>query len=542
MTARPKSLDGYRLLSKLGHGGFGEVWYAENAEGRGRAIKILHPQFISVSTVRARFEREARILLQLDHPGIVDIEVFSIEPQPYIGMEFLRGSTLKDMLEDRALDEAPLHMAQVLRINAQLCDAIAAAHEYGIVHRDLKPQNIVIVDENTLSLKILDFGIASLVNADIHSNTTLGRTIGSRMYMSPEQIRGERASPATDIFALGTLLFELCTLRRPWLHNAQGQPHYIGDVGIETGNGTKEVLERIIVGERPAMSLYRDDLPRALDDVLQIAWAVNPARRFSDVGAFGAAVSAALSASPTDTASLDSVADRTLSGSAFPSDTASFRSAPEPTAISSQAPTRVVQPSSESAGHLGRRLRAAAPFALTFAAGSLLTAVAPAVCAIAEPRRCPTVGVQHPVDARGPGGAGLARGLDGPPAPHPARGFGSSEKIRRNDNAATPCRPDESATGPPRARRATQGRRDGANQAARIGIAPNAPLGSRNPHCRRGERSRRRHHSPGEGPSPPPRTGSNQRDGANQRCHRRSGRARGGHRAARICPTLVLRF
>ena len=345
MSERPQALDGYQLVSKLGHGGFGEVWYAENAEGRGRAIKLLHPQFISVPEVRGRFEREARILLQLDHPCIVNIEVFSSSSRPYIGMEFLRGSTLREVLEDRALDEAPLHVAQVQRIYTQLCDAMAVAHAHGIVHRDLKPQNIVIVDENALTLKILDFGIASLTNADLHSNTTLGRTIGSRMYMSPEQIRGERASPATDVFALGTLLFELCTLRRPWLRDMDGHPLQIGDASIETGNGTKEVLERIIVGERVAASAYRSELPPAIDDVIRTAWAVNPARRFPDVATLAAAVDAA------------------LSGSSH-----------EITAISTQQPTRIV--GVRRTAKVGRTLRDVVPFVLTFAAGSLATALA----------------------------------------------------------------------------------------------------------------------------------------------------------------------
>ncbi|MEO1338539.1 MAG: serine/threonine-protein kinase, partial [Myxococcota bacterium] len=297
----PPQLEGYQLLSELGHGGFGTVWYAEDDKGRGCAIKVLHRESVRVSDARERFEREARILLELDHPCVVAIESFSTKPQPYIVMEFLRGPTLREVLEDRAYDKAPLHADQVLRIITQLCDAIAAAHAQGAVHRDLKPQNIIVVDENTLALKILDFGLASLMNADLHNTTTLGRAIGSRMYMSPEQIRGGRVSPATDIFALSTILFELCTLRRPWLRGSDGRPPLISETNVATaGNGPHEVLTRILSGERLAISDFRSDLPAAFDEVLKKGWAPQVSARFEDVPSFAEAVTSALSVTPRE--------------------------------------------------------------------------------------------------------------------------------------------------------------------------------------------------------------------------------------------------
>src|SRR5437016_7966327 len=195
----------YRVTSKLGEGGMGEVWRATDTKlGREVAIKIL-PASVAEDPVRmARFEREAQMLAALNHPNIAAI--YGIE-QGAIVMELVAGEDLK----------GPVPVEIALTIARQIADALDAAHEKGIIHRDLKPANIKVTPDGVV--KVLDFGLAKAATGELQSPTvTVGSTqegtiLGTAAYMSPEQARGQAVDKRTDIWAFGCVLYEMLTGR-----------------------------------------------------------------------------------------------------------------------------------------------------------------------------------------------------------------------------------------------------------------------------------------------------------------------------------------
>jgi serine/threonine protein kinase len=183
----------YRIESKLGEGGMGQVFRAVDTRlGRAVAIKIAYQQFSS------RFEREARVISSLNHPNICT--VYDVGPN-YLVMEFVDGETLA-----AALKRGPFPLEMVRRYGGQIAGALAEAHANGIVHRDLKPGNIMIAKSN---LKVLDFGLATSV--DEESLTTARVVMGTPAYMSPEQREGKPTDARTDIYSFGCVLYEMST-------------------------------------------------------------------------------------------------------------------------------------------------------------------------------------------------------------------------------------------------------------------------------------------------------------------------------------------
>ena len=209
----------YEVLDLLGAGGMGEVYRARDARlGRDVAIKVLPAQVAGDPAVQARFEREARAVATLSHPGIVTIYEFARERDlQLVVMELLRGETLRERL-----DRERIPWTDALAMAAQMADALAAAHADGIVHRDLKPENTFLTRSG--AVKILDFGLAtvrplpsggldsaSLTGLRTSATGTFAGTLG---YSAPEQLRGERVDSRADVFALGAILYELITGRR----------------------------------------------------------------------------------------------------------------------------------------------------------------------------------------------------------------------------------------------------------------------------------------------------------------------------------------
>lgn len=212
----------YHLEERLGEGGMGTVYRARHLlMDRPVAIKVLHPQFVGNEAARTRFQLEARAAVRLHHLNAVSVTDFGQTPDGlvYIVMELLKGRTLREILAQ----EAPLETARATSIMLQVSDAVAAAHEAGIIHRDLKPSNIFVTrSADTPSMvKVLDFGIAKLASdtfddEDAAASTLPGTPLGTPRYMSPEQHQGRDLTPATDVYGLGIILYEMLTGMAPF--------------------------------------------------------------------------------------------------------------------------------------------------------------------------------------------------------------------------------------------------------------------------------------------------------------------------------------
>ncbi len=209
----------YELMEPIAAGGMGDVYRAQDHEvPRQVALKLLPREFASQHEARERFAQEARAASMLDHPNIVHIyEIGEADGKHYIAMEYLRGETLHDLV----VREAPLSIRRVVHIGTGIIGGLVRAHEKGIVHRDLKPANILITEDG--GLKILDFGLAKLLERPdsdsdlletLESLTQSGQILGTAAYMSPEQARGDPVDERSDIFSLGSVLYEIATGRQ----------------------------------------------------------------------------------------------------------------------------------------------------------------------------------------------------------------------------------------------------------------------------------------------------------------------------------------
>jgi serine/threonine protein kinase/Tfp pilus assembly protein PilF len=251
-----KTISHYRIIEKLGEGGMGVVYKAEDTKlGREVALKFLPPEWTRDAEARARFLREARAAAALNHPNICTVhEIDDVKGQTFIAMECVGGINLKDRIAS-----GPLPVRDALDLAAQIAEGLAAAHAKGVVHRDVKPANVILTVDGRA--KIMDFGLAVLdEGADL---TRPGTTLGTAPYMSPEQARGEPTDHRTDIWSLGVLLYEMIAGRRPF-----------------TGERPQAVIRSILNDEpREIPELGGGVLP-GLDAVIQKALTKDPGARY----------------------------------------------------------------------------------------------------------------------------------------------------------------------------------------------------------------------------------------------------------------------
>jgi serine/threonine protein kinase/Flp pilus assembly protein TadD len=265
----------YRILEKLGAGGMGEVYLAEDTRlGRKLALKILPAEFTQNPDRLVRFKQEARAASALNHPNIITVyEIGEEGGVHFIAFEFIPGRTLRFSLKPGGMD-----LREALEVSIQIISALQAAHEAGITHRDIKPENVMIRPDGYV--KVLDFGLAKLTeknsgNLDaeaetrVHAQTEPGMVMGTVMYMSPEQARGVKVDARSDIFSVAVLLYEMITGRLPF-----------------NGQTASDVIAAILLSEAVPPSRAVSGVPAELDWSLSKALRKDCEERYQTIKSF----------------------------------------------------------------------------------------------------------------------------------------------------------------------------------------------------------------------------------------------------------------
>lgn len=278
-------LDGqFKILQKIGSGGMGSVYKAlQPATNRMVGVKILHPKLANRKDLVSRFRREARAMSHLSHPNTTKVFLYGAldDGSLYIVMEFLDGKNLNQTVRT----EGPFPVARALPILIQVCGALDEAHKVGIIHRDMKPENIFLCQQDGLRdyAKVLDFGLAKVTEREMRPGSLIltqeGMVFGTPEFMSPEQAQGRVLTPASDIYSLAVILYEVLTGKLPF-----------------EGKTPLEYIQ-FHVNAKPIPLNDRvpgKQFPPLLTEVMDRALAKKPEARFASAADFGAAMQAIL--------------------------------------------------------------------------------------------------------------------------------------------------------------------------------------------------------------------------------------------------------
>ncbi len=267
-----QQLGTYKLIHRLGAGGMGEVWRAEDTKLlRQVAIKILPEQLAADAEWKERFLREARTVAQLNHPNIATI--YAIDQQGetlFIAMELIEGQSVAEVVA-----KGPMMPADAVRVAVHVCDGLSEAHAKGIIHRDIKPDNIIL---SPRFVKVLDFGIAKQIGGTADPSLTQGgMVVGTPHYMSPEQALGRAVDARTDIFSLGVVMYEMLSGSKPFV-----------------GEAVTEVLLKIVMNEPLDIAQAAFGISPSLADIVRRCMQKQPENRFQDCEELRTALNACL--------------------------------------------------------------------------------------------------------------------------------------------------------------------------------------------------------------------------------------------------------
>ncbi|HXD00497.1 MAG TPA: protein kinase [Verrucomicrobiae bacterium] len=248
----------FEITDVIAKSGMATLFKANDRQtGKPVALKIPHLHIESEPAGFARFQREEEIGLKLDHPYILKFIPVEKKSRPYIAMEYLEGQTLSELLNN----VKPLPEPDAVKIAVRICMALAYMHEHGVVHRDLKPQNIMLCNDGTL--RIMDFGIARAANARRLTFVGFTPTMGTPDYMAPEQVKGSRGDERTDIYSLGTILYEMTT----------GEPPFAGD-------SPYVIMNARVTGDPQAPRKLNPKLTPVIEEIILHAMERDPRRRY----------------------------------------------------------------------------------------------------------------------------------------------------------------------------------------------------------------------------------------------------------------------
>src|SRR5437762_4372163 len=246
----------YEIRSKLGEGGMGEVYLAQDTKlDRKVALKTLPASVAANQERMRRFVQEAKAASALNHPNIITIhEIDETDTGHFMATEFIDGETLRERMRS-----APMKLTEVLDVAAQIASALSAAHAAGIIHRDIKPENVMLRRDGIV--KVLDFGVARVIAGSVESEgetqsllTTPGTILGTMPYMSPEQVRGEVLDGRSDIFSFGVVLYEMLSGRQPF-----------------ASESAAATISAILTHEPPPLARYAREIPAELQNIISKA-------------------------------------------------------------------------------------------------------------------------------------------------------------------------------------------------------------------------------------------------------------------------------